>query len=553
MLSGPRGWGVRRPAGGKRGAGAGGAARGGGGGGGGGGGRCGAGAPSSSGRGAASAGGAAAEAGGGAANAANAAAAGTAAANATGGRGRAEGAGGTGQVLRVRGGARLEGCAPVSGAKNSALALLAASLLCDGEVALRHVPVRLRDVQLLGRVLESVGALVRTEGGAAGEGAIAVDARALSGAPPDAAAVRGMRASILTLAPLLARVGEAEVALPGGCAIGARPVDLHVRGLRALGAEVEVRGGVVVARAPAGGRLRGARVYLDFPSVGATETVLMAAVLAEGTTLIENAAQEPEVEDLAGFLNAMGAHVAGAGTSTLEIRGAQRLGGCEYTVIPDRIEAGTFLTAAAMTYSAISVAPVMPNHLTAVLAKLEATGCQVGLDGPMRLRLVPPPQGELRATDVTTLPYPGFPTDMQPQFTALLAGARGAALVRETVFENRLGHVAELGRMGAHLRQDGSAVLVEGRGRGGGVGVGGGCDVSALSGLWGANVAARNLREGAALTLAGLAADGETLVGGVEHIDRGYEGFDEKLRALGADVTRLEAGPGLMDLAGPQD
>ena len=452
-------------------------------------------------------------------------------------------------MLRVRGGARLEGCAPVSGAKNSALALLAASLLCDGEVALRHVPVRLRDVQLLGRVLESVGALVRTEGGAAGEGTIAVDARALSGAPPDAAAVRGMRASILTLAPLLARVGEAEVALPGGCAIGARPVDLHVRGLRALGAEVEVRGGVVVARAPAGGRLRGARVYLDFPSVGATETVLMAAVLAEGTTLIENAAQEPEVEDLAGFLNAMGAHVAGAGTSTLEIRGVPRLGGCEYTVIPDRIEAGTFLTAAAMTYSAISVAPVMPNHLTAVLAKLEATGCQVGLDGPMRLRLVPPPQGELRVTDVTTLPYPGFPTDMQPQFTALLAGARGAALVRETVFENRLGHVAELGRMGAHLRQDGSAVLVEGRGRG----VGGGCDVSALSGLWGANVAARNLREGAALTLAGLAADGETLVGGVEHIDRGYEGFDEKLRALGADVTRLEAGPGLMDLAGPQD
>ena len=452
-------------------------------------------------------------------------------------------------MLRVRGGARLEGCAPVSGAKNSALALLAASLLCDGEVALRHVPVRLRDVQLLGRVLGSVGAIVRTEGGAAGEGTVTVDARALSGAPPDAAAVRSMRASILTLAPLLVRVGEAEVALPGGCAIGARPVDLHVRGLRALGAEVEVRGGIVVARAPASGRLRGARVYLDFPSVGATETVLMAAVLAEGTTLIENAAQEPEVEDLAGFLNAMGAHVAGAGTSTLEIRGAPRLGGCEYTVIPDRIEAGTFLTAAAMTYSAVSVAPVMPNHLTAVLAKLEATGCQIGLDGPMRLRLVPPPHGELlRATDVTSLPYPGFPTDMQPQFTALLAGAQGASLVRETVFENRLGHVAELGRMGAHLRQDGSAVLVEGRGRGGG----GGGDAVALSGLWGASVAARNLREGAALVLAGLAADVETLVGGVEHIDRGYEGFDEKLRALGADVTRLEAGPGLLDLAGPQ-
>jgi len=448
----------------------------------------------------------------------------------------------------------------VSGAKNSALALLAASLLCDGEVCIRRVPARLRDVTLMRQVLESVGA--RVQAGAPGapgaqgaeEGhAFCVDARALTSARPDAAAVRSLRASILTLAPLLARVGEAEVALPGGCAIGARPVDLHVRGLRALGAEVEVSGGTVRARAPAGGRLRGARVYLDFPSVGATETVLMAAALAEGTTLIENAAQEPEVEDLADFLNAAGGHVAGAGTSTLEIRGAPSLGGCEFTVIPDRIEAGTFLTAAALTYSAVSVAPVMPNHLTAVLAKLEATGCQVGLDGPMRLRLVPPPGGELlRAADVTSLPYPGFPTDMQPQFTALLAGAQGSALVRETVFENRLGHAAELGRMGAQLRQDGSAVMVEGRpparvpGQSGGGGAGG-----AHSGLWGASVSARNLREGAALTLAGLAAEGETLVTGVEHIDRGYEGFDEKLRALGADVARLEAGPGPLDMKRP--
>jgi UDP-N-acetylglucosamine 1-carboxyvinyltransferase len=332
--------------------------------------------------------------------------------------------------------------------------------------------------------------------------------------------VSQLRASFFVIGPLLTRLGVARIPLPGGCAIGARPVELHVRGLQAMGADVRIEHGVVHACVKGQRhRLQGAKIYLDYPSVGATETILMAATLAEGETIIENAAQEPEVVDLANFCRAMGAKIQGAGTNTLVISGVERLHAADYPIIPDRIEAGTFLIAGAITQSEISLFPVIPEHLAPAIAKLRDIGPQVIVEAPDRLRLMPAP---LRATDIETLPYPGFPTDMQAQFMALLTLSEGNSVVSETVFENRLRHVAELQRMGADIRVKGNIAIVRG--------------VPFLSG---APVMATDLRASAALVLAGLAAEGKTVVQGLHHLDRGYDNLEDKLRRLGAKLQRV--------------
>ncbi|MBF2099417.1 MAG: UDP-N-acetylglucosamine 1-carboxyvinyltransferase, partial [Gloeomargaritaceae cyanobacterium C42_A2020_066] len=343
------------------------------------------------------------------------------------------------EALRIRGRQPLSGEVTVSGAKNSALALMAGALLCSDACRIHNVP-DLVDVQRMGQVLEALGLHLIREGDA-----LVLDGRHVRSGQAPYELVSQLRASFFVVGPILARLGVARVPLPGGCAIGARPVELHVRGLQAMGAHVQIEHGMVLAQAR---KLQGAKIYLDYPSVGATETLMMAATLAEGETIIENAAQEPEVVDLANFCRAMGARIRGAGTNTIVIVGVPRLHGTEYTVIPDRIEAGTFLVAGAITHSPLSLAPVVPDHLTAVIAKLQEMGAQVVEDSPSRLRLVP--AAEYQATDIETLPYPGFPTDMQAQFMALLTLSTGNSVVTENVFENRLRHVAELQRMGAN-------------------------------------------------------------------------------------------------------
>jgi UDP-N-acetylglucosamine 1-carboxyvinyltransferase len=332
--------------------------------------------------------------------------------------------------------------------------------------------------------------------------------------------VSQLRASFFVIGPLLARLGVANVPLPGGCAIGARPVDLHVRGLQALGADVQIQHGVVRACITGGRRrLQGAKIHLDYPSVGATETLMMAATLAEGETILDNAAQEPEVIDLANFCRAMGAHIQGAGTKTIRIQGVPKLHTADYSIVPDRIEAGTFLVAGAITQSEISLSPVIPDHLTAAIAKLRSAGTQVVMDAPDRLRVIP---GAIEAVDIETQPFPGFPTDMQAQFMALLTLSNGSSVITETVFENRLRHVAELQRMGADIRVKGNIAVVRG--------------VPMLSG---APVVATDLRASAALVLAGLAAEGKTIVQELRHLDRGYENLAGKLQQLGARVERV--------------
>jgi len=332
--------------------------------------------------------------------------------------------------------------------------------------------------------------------------------------------VSQLRASFFVIGPVLARLGVARVPLPGGCAIGARPVDLHVRGLQAMGAEVHIDHGIVHAYVNGTSRrLKGAKIYLDYPSVGATETLMMAATLADGETTIENAAQEPEVSDLANFCRAMGAKIRGAGTNTIIISGVPSLHSVDYSIIPDRIEAGTFLVAGAITHSELTLSPVVPDHLTAVIAKLREIGAKVIAEEPNCLRIVP---GRLRATDIETLPYPGFPTDMQAQFMALLTQSEGDSVITETVFENRLRHVAELNRMGADIRVKGNNAIVRG--------------VPILSG---APVVATDLRASAALVLAALAAEGKTTIQGLHHLDRGYDNLEAKLRQVGARLQRV--------------
>ncbi len=417
-------------------------------------------------------------------------------------------------TLYIRGGQQLSGYAQVSGAKNSALALMAGALLSPEPCRLHNVP-RLVDIQRMGEILAGMGVKVALHGNI-----LDLDPSHLTSCHAPYELVSQLRASFFAIGPLLVRRGVARIPLPGGCAIGARPVDLHVRGLQKLGATVHIDGGIVNARAS---KLTGARIYLDYPSVGATETLMMAATGAQGETIIENAAQEPEVADLANFCRAMGAKIRGAGTNTIEIVGTPRLHGTEYTVIPDRIEAGTLLVAAAATRSTITIGPVIPEHLRAAIAKLQEMGLNIREVGVNKLEISP---GESRrAVDVETLPYPGFPTDMQAQVMVLAAIAEGDSAIAETVFENRMNHVPELNRMGADIRIKKGVALVRG--------------VSALSG---APVASTDLRAAAALVIAGLAAQGVTEVKNLQHLDRGYEDLEGKLRGLGAQLQRSTEG-----------
>ena len=368
----------------------------------------------------------------------------------------------------------------------------------------------------MSQILSSIGAKLTKIGDV-----IDLDASAIGAKDAPYDLVSKLRASFFIIGPLLARLGTAKVPLPGGCAIGARPVDLHVRGLSALGAEVQIENGIVHARAKGrNGRLKGAKIYLDYPSVGATETIIMAATLAEGETVIENAACEPEVLDLANFCRSMGAKIKGAGTKKIVISGVPSLHSTNYTIIPDRIEAGTFLVAGAITRSQLSLFPVIPEHLTSPIAKLKAIGVKITTPEPNVLQVFP---GQLQATDIETLPFPGFPTDLQAQFMALLAVSEGNSLISETVFENRLRHVSELNRMGANIKVKANHAIIKG--------------VPMLSG---APVMATDLRASAALVIAGLAARDKTIIRGLHHLDRGYEHLEDKLRVLGAKIQRVE-------------
>lgn len=419
-------------------------------------------------------------------------------------------------MLRIWGRQPLQGEVRVSGAKNSALVIMAGALLCADDCRIRNVP-SLVDVSRMGEILSALGVSIKRQGDT-----LEVNASHISQSKAPYELVSQLRASFFVIGPLLARLGVARVPLPGGCAIGARPVDLHVRGLQAMGADVQIEHGTVHAYLKGGKRrLQGAKIYLDCPSVGATETLMMAATLAEGETTIENAAQEPEVVDLANFCRAMGARIRGAGTNTIVISGVPRLHSTDYSIIPDRIEAGTFLVAGAITHSEISLAPVIPEHLTPVIAKLRAIGVEVVADAANRLRVIP---GQHHiATDIKTMPFPGFPTDMQAQFMALLTLSEGNSVITETVFENRLRHVAELNRMGADITVKGNIAIIRG--------------VPMLSG---APVVATDLRASAALVLAGLAAEGVTTIQGLQHLDRGYENLEGKLMSLGAKLSRVE-------------
>ncbi len=416
-------------------------------------------------------------------------------------------------VLQIWGGHPLHGQVKISGAKNSALAIIAGALLCPQDCRIRNVP-SLVDVTRMSQILLALGVKLEQH-----SDILDINASAIGQSQAPYELVSQLRASFFVIGPLLARLGFARVPLPGGCTIGARPVDLHVRGLQAMGANVQIEHGIVHAYVGGGSRkLKGAKIYLDYPSVGATETLMMAATLAEGETTIENAAQEPEVVDLANFCQTMGAQIWGAGSNTITIAGVASLHSTDYTIIPDRVEAGTFLVAGAITHSELSLTSVVPDHLTAVIAKLRAIGATVIAEAPNSLRIIP---GEITATDIETLPYPGFPTDMQAQFMALLTLSEGNSVITETVFENRLRHVAELNRMGADIRVKGNHAIVRG--------------VPMLSG---APVVATDLRASAALVLAALAAKGKTTIQGLHHLDRGYEQLERKLVALGARLQR---------------
>ncbi|OCQ92457.1 UDP-N-acetylglucosamine 1-carboxyvinyltransferase [Oscillatoriales cyanobacterium USR001] len=420
--------------------------------------------------------------------------------------------------LQIQGRSPLHGHVKISGAKNSALVVMAGALLCPADCRIRNVP-SLVDVARMSQILSAVGVKLERHGDI-----MEINASHLGEYQAPYELVSQLRASFFIIGPLLARLGAARVPLPGGCAIGARPVELHVRGLQALGAEVHIEHGMVHAYVPGHNRrLKGGKIYLDYPSVGATETLMMAATLAEGETIIENAAQEPEVADLANFCRAMGAKIQGAGSNTIVISGVPSLHSVDYSIIPDRIEAGTFLVAGAITHSEISLSPVIPDQMTAVISKLQTMGAKIIAEGHDCLRIIP--NATHLATDIETLPYPGFPTDMQAQFMALLTLSEGDSMIKETVFENRLRHVAELNRMGADIRVKGNVAIVRG--------------VSMLSG---APVVATDLRASAALVLAGLAAQGTTIIRGLQHLDRGYEQLEVKLQKLGANLHRVEEG-----------
>ena len=419
------------------------------------------------------------------------------------------------EQLVIHGGNPLRGRVKIGGAKNAVLPIIAAALLGSRGVSVLDDVPALEDVYTISSVLRSLG--VKADY-AAKEHRLTIDASRIETVSAPYELVRKMRASFLIMGPLLAREGHAEISLPGGCAIGTRPIDLHLKGFEALGAEIDITQGAIHASAPHG--LKGARIYFDFPSVGATENVMMAASCAEGQTILENPALEPEIVDLANYLNVMGARIRGAGTNRIKIDGVPELHAADYTIIPDRIEAGTYMVAAAMTGGDVFIENAISEHLKPVVAKLTEAGAQIEEDiAGIRVRA----DGSMKAIDLKTLPYPGFPTDMQAQFMAMLAVAEGTSVVTETVFENRFMHVDELVRMGAQIRVDGRTATVEG----GRV-------------LKGAAVRATDLRAGAAMVLAGLVAEGETRVGYIHHIDRGYDDLVAKLVALGADIRRTE-------------
>ncbi|MDJ0795821.1 MAG: UDP-N-acetylglucosamine 1-carboxyvinyltransferase [Calothrix sp. MO_167.B12] len=420
-------------------------------------------------------------------------------------------------VLQIFGGHRLHGHVKISGAKNSALVIMAGALLCSEDCRIRNVPL-LADVDKMGQVLSALGISLERH-----DDILDVNASEIKTSKAPYELVTQLRASFFAIGAILARLGVAQMPLPGGCAIGARPVDLHVRGLQAMGAEVQIEHGICNAYIPGNKRrLQGAKIYLDSPSVGATETLMMAATLAEGETIIDNAAREPEVVDLANFCISMGAKIKGAGTSRIVIDGVPKLHSTDYTIIPDRIEAGTFLLAGAITRSEILVSSVVPEHLLPVIAKLKEIGVNLVEETPNCLRVVP--AGTLQAADIETLPHPGFPTDMQAPFMSLLTLAEGDSVINESVFENRLRHASELNRLGADIRVKGNTAFVRG--------------VPMLSG---APVLCTDLRAAAALVIAGLAAQGQTTIHGLRHLDRGYDRLDVKLQQLGAKIQRVSA------------
>ena len=417
---------------------------------------------------------------------------------------------------RINGGKRLEGAVTISGAKNAALAIIPAVILSGESCLLENLP-EIEDVRIVEEILTSMGAAIsRTP-----DGSMRIDPSGINTFSVTGKMVSSMRASYYLLGALLGRYKKAEIALPGGCAIGQRPIDQHIKGMRALGADIVIQGGSVKARAD---KLKGAEIYLDVVSVGATINIMLAAVAAEGQTIIANAAKEPHVVDVANFLNMMGANVKGAGTDVIRIQGGRRLHGCTYAVIPDQIEAGTFMIAAAATRGDVIINNVIPTHLEAISAKLMECGVTVtegddGRDFFIRVSADKRP----RAVNIKTLPYPGFPTDLQQPMMALLATAEGNSFIMENIFENRFNHVPELAKMGASISISSRTATVEG-----------------VEKLYGAPLCASDLRAGAALVIAALAAEGESTISQIHFIDRGYEFLEQKLRALGADITRIE-------------
>jgi UDP-N-acetylglucosamine 1-carboxyvinyltransferase len=412
--------------------------------------------------------------------------------------------------IYINGGKKLHGEVIVSGAKNAALPILAAALLSEGKHRITNVP-RLADVTTFGRILQNMGVSFERQ-----DSDVLIDSSALSNPEAPYDLVRTMRASVLVLGPLVARMGKARVSLPGGCAIGARPINLHLMGLRKLGATVEIEHGYVVARAK---KLRGAHIYFDTVTVTGTENIMMAASLAEGETVLENAAREPEIVDLANALIRMGAKIEGAGTDIIRIAGVEKLRALDYSVMPDRIETGTFVIAAAITNGSITIKNCVPGHLEAVLAKVTEAGARVTSDDST---IHVAGHRTIKPVNVTTLEYPGFPTDMQAQIMSLVSLAEGTSVINETIFENRFTHVAELRRMGADIRTDGRTAIIKG--------------VRKLSA---APVMATDLRASASLILAGLAAEGQTVISRIYHLDRGYDNIEQKLSVLGADIKRV--------------
>ncbi|MPL68965.1 UDP-N-acetylglucosamine 1-carboxyvinyltransferase 1 [bioreactor metagenome] len=417
------------------------------------------------------------------------------------------------EKLIIHGGNRLTGTVKISGAKNAVLPLIAAGLLGKTPSTLDEVP-DLEDVRTFSEVLAHLGVTAKHD---PEKQTLEIDSTTIISHEAPYEFVRKMRASFLVMGPLLARLGRAKISLPGGCAIGTRPIDLHLKGFEALGADIEIGHGYIEASAPRG--LTGARIYLDFPSVGATENIMMAACMAKGQTILENPAHEPEIVDLANYLNVMGANVRGAGTNVIKIEGVTELKGMNYTVIPDRIEAGTYMVAAAMTGGDVWIENALTEHLKPVVAKLKEAGANIQEEiSGVRVW----GDGKLKAVDIKTLPYPGFPTDMQAQFMAMMTMAHGTSVISETVFENRFMHVDELKRMGACVKIEGRSAIVEG-----------------VPKLTGCPVKATDLRAGAAMVLAGLVAEGRTEVGYIHHIDRGYDQLVEKLRGIGAEIDRV--------------